>query len=421
MLFDPMSALPPSSAFTGLVGPIVPGFFVVDELSLAVLASLGVLWMLLILCTPATTNFPRHLILLLFFFASAFGVVTAANAVTFFGCWEICTLFAWALSRLAGDAEVFDDGVMPFHAAGALGSFAMLFGLALLVTNRHSLILGPVGGDNTGPIASLFLIGILLNTYGLLAESWNLQPNHRFTVAGGALAGAGVLTIGMYPFFRLFGPVLGGTVDWRGPAFWVATVLLVVSAFAALGEADYRRALAHGAFSQFWLMVLIFSIGSRSATAAAVAGAVADAFAFTGLFLCLSVAEEATAQVQLGRVGGLAQRLPITAGLFLICSVSIVGLPPLGGFVVDGLLGSAVVASLHLFLIWMIAIALTLAYLARLFTTIFLGELRGPVQTERRLPAILASGGVVTTLVLLGTMAGSLLTQLAPMLRLIPG
>ena len=63
MLFDSTSALPPSSAFTGLVGPIVPGFFVVDELSLAVLASLGVLWMLLILCTPATTSFPRHMIL----------------------------------------------------------------------------------------------------------------------------------------------------------------------------------------------------------------------------------------------------------------------------------------------------------------------------------------------------------------------
>ena len=100
----------------------------------------------------------------------------------------------------------------------------------------------------------------------------------------------------MDPFFRLFGPVLAETVDWRKPAFWVATVLLVVSAFA-----------------------------------------------------------------------------------------------------------------------------LTLAYLARLFTTIFLGELRGLVQTERRLPAILASGGIVTTLGLLGTMAGSLITQLAPMLWLIPG
>ncbi len=410
----------PSSPLFGLIGPIAPGFFAVDELSLTLLIGLAGLAILLILSAPAARGLFRHLALLLFFFIGAFGVVTAANVVTFFGAWELCCLFAWGIGQLADDERT-GEGVVPFQAAGALGSFLMLLSLLFLVVNRHSLTLGPVTAGSLGPVPLMLLLAITLKTYGLLSEGWAQRPDHRFSLTGATLAGAGLLAVGMYPFLRFFGTVLGVVPGWRGSVFWIAAGLAILSALAALGEVDYRRALAYGAFSQFWLLVLVFTVGTRIGTMGVLFGALADAFAFTGLFLCIGVAEEATARVLVRQVGGLAQRLPLTAALFAICSVSVLGLPPLGGFVVDGLIGIAAAGSRTLPIIWMIVVGLTLAYLARLFVALFLGELRGPAQTERRWPTLLMGGGIVGTLILLGALGADVFALLEPAARTLPG
>ncbi len=415
-----------SSLFADLVGPIVPGLFGVDELSLAILLALAFLAALLILCLPATGDFFRHLVMLLFFFASAFGVVTAQNAITFYVTWEVASLFAWGIGQLAGEVEAAGEGVLPFQAAGALGSFAMLLGLALLGLQRHTLGFEPTpegegASASLGPLPFLFLLALTLKTYGLLSESWNLRPRRRFTLAGAALAGAGVLAIGMYPYLRLFGPLLGGAAGWREPTFWAAAVLSVVLALAVLGEADYRRALSDGAFSQFFLLVAVLTVGTPAAVLGTILGAIVDAFAFTGLFICLGAAEQATAQVLLRGVGGLAQRLPLSAALFVACSLSVVGSPPLGGFVVGRLIGMAAETSRNLPLLWMAVAGLTLLYLARLFVTLFLGEPRGPVQPERWEAILVASGGVVGALVLLGAFSTELLALLGPVARALPG
>lgn len=407
-----------SALSTGLVGPIIPGFFEVDPLSLIVLVCLAALAVLLILCAPATRRFFPRVILLLFFFIGAVGVVTAANVVTFFGGWEFCGLFAWGLGRIAEGDERSGEGIIPLQAAGGLGSFLMVIGLAFVVVNRQSLLLGPAKVGLPPAVPLIVLFAITLKVYGLLAEGWVGRPEHRFTLTGATLAGAGLLSMGMYPFLRFFGPVFGGIATWRGPVFWIAAALAVVLALAALGEADYRRALSYGAFSQFWLLALVFSLGSHPAMLGAIVGAVADAFAFTGIFLCLSAAEAATSRVLLHQIGGLAQRMPLTAALFAACSISILGLPPLGGFLADGLIGVAAAGSPALPIVWMVVLGLTLAYLARIFSALFLGEPRGPVHAEHHWAVALLSGGVVGMLVLLGTSA---LALLAPIVRVLPG
>lgn len=414
---------PTPHLFDGLVGPIVRGYFEVDELSLTILIGLMALGALLILSAPATGDFFRYLSMLLFFLICAFGIVTARNVVTFIVGWEITSLFAWGIGQIKGIREDNPEaGVVPFQAAGALGSFAMLLGLALLAINRRSLILGPPDpGSILGPVPYLILVGIILKTFGLLSEGWYLRPGRSFSIASATLAGAGVLTIGMYPFFRFFGPILDGATDWRGTAILATGALTILAALAALGEVDGRRALSYGAFSQFCLLATIYLIGTPAALAAAIIGAIANAFAFTGLFLALSATEEATTQVLLRQIGGLAQRLPVTAALFVICSLSIVGLPPLGGFIVDRLIGVAAQQSELLPLFWMVAAGLTILYLIRLFAALFLGELRGPVRRERRGPVLLVGSGVVGALLLLGFISADLFALLEPIARLLPG
>lgn len=421
-------ALPsaPDSPFAGLVGPILPGFFGVDELSLVILIGLATLAALLILCLPTTDYFFRYLILLGFFFVGAFAVVTAENVVAFYGAWELTSLFAWGIAQLTRDSGPDDEGVVPFHAAGALGSFAMIVGLTLLAAARRTLSLtGPALGpapETLGPVPLFVLLALILKSYGLLFEAWDRRAGTgRLTLDGATLAGAGLLAIGMYPFFRFFGPIFEGSAGWREQTFWAMAALCILASLAALGEVDYRRALANGAFGQFCLLAALFSVGTPAAVLGAVVGSIANAFAFTGLFLSSSAAQAATSQTLLRRVGGLAQRLPVTATLFVVCSLSILGIPPLGNSLTERLIGTAARTSTVLAIVWVAAVGLTLLYLARLFAGLFLGELRGPVQTERRWSAIVAGSGVVGTLVLLGTIETDLLALLQPVTRLLLG
>lgn len=393
------------SLFSGLVGPIIPGLFAVDELSLIVLICLAALAALLILIAPATGTFFRHLVMLIFFFIGAFGVVTADHVITFFGAWEITSLFAWGMAQLAGDNQTVEEGVIPFQAAGALGSFSMFLGLALLTTDRHSLSFGPLVPGNLPashlwPVSALILLALFFKTYGLLSEAWSIRPCNQFSLAGAALAGAGVLTIGMYPYLRFFGPILGGLSDWRAVAFWGGAGWALLGALAAIGEPDYRRALSYGILGQVGFLVALFAANLPGVLSVVLAIAILDAFAFTGLFICLSATEEATSEVLLRNVGGLARRLPLTAVLYLLCSAAVLGIPPLGSLIASRAVGLAVASSPTLLALTLSVSALTLVYLFKLFAAIFLGAPRGPIRSERSWPIFMASTGVVATLAL---------------------
>jgi formate hydrogenlyase subunit 3/multisubunit Na+/H+ antiporter MnhD subunit len=223
-----------------------------------------------------------------------------------------------------------------------------------------------------------------------------------------------VLAVGLYPFFRVFGPVLSHTEGWREPVFWATAALAIVASLAALVEVDYRRALAYGALGQLGLVAAVYTIGTAPATEGAIIGAIVNAFAFTGLFLSAGAAEEATSEVTLPRIGGLAQRMPLTAVLFVISSLSVLGAPPLAGAIASHLIGAVADSSAALPIIWEAVTGLTALYLARLFVSLFLGEVRGPVQAERRWPSLVFGGSIVGALVLLVMLSTDLLALLAP-------
>jgi NADH:ubiquinone oxidoreductase subunit 5 (subunit L)/multisubunit Na+/H+ antiporter MnhA subunit len=118
--------------------------------------------------------------------------------------------------------------------------------------------------------------------------------------------------------------------------------------------------------------------------------------------------------VKLGQIGGLAQRMPLTAVLFLISSLSVLGAPPLAGAIAGHLIGAVAGSNSTLPIVWEAVTGLTALYLTRLFVALFLGELRGPVQTERRLPSLVFGGSILGALALLATLSTDLLALLAP-------
>ena len=75
-------------------------------------------------------------------------------------------------------------------------------------------------------------------------------------------------------------------------------------------------------------------------------------------------------------MGGLIKTMPLTAVAFALCSLSVMGIPPFGGFFGKFMVfqGAAQHGSILVLTIFLLGAVMTLLYLVRLFYLVFLGE-----------------------------------------------
>jgi formate hydrogenlyase subunit 3/multisubunit Na+/H+ antiporter MnhD subunit len=123
-----------------------------------------------------------------------------------------------------------------------------------------------------------------------------------------------------------------------------------------------------------------------------------------GLFLSAGVVEQNTGIKDITRLGGLIKTMPVTAVSFLFCAFSVMGLPPLGGFFAKYLVVSSAVEAGQpvMAAVFMGGAGLTILYLFRLFSKVFLGEPRGGAPAAERSVLMVASVAMLAVLSLAG-------------------
>ena len=95
-----------------------------------------------------------------------------------------------------------------------------------------------------------------------------------------------------------------------------------------------------------------------------------------GLFLSAGIIEQNTRTKDITKLGGLMGTMPVTAVSFLFCAFSVMGIPPFGGFFSKYLViaGSLQSGNYLISAVFIIGAFITMVYLFRLFTMIFLGD-----------------------------------------------
>jgi NADH-quinone oxidoreductase subunit L len=94
-----------------------------------------------------------------------------------------------------------------------------------------------------------------------------------------------------------------------------------------------------------------------------------------GLFLCAGVVEQRTKVKDITKLGGLIATMPVTAISFLFCALSVMGVPPFGGFFSKYMVFAGAVESGQLMvgLGFLVGAFMTILYLWRVFNMVFLG------------------------------------------------
>src|SRR6516225_5671507 len=272
---------------------------------------------------------------------------------------ELLTFAAVPLVSLDGRAETL-AAALRYLLFALFGSILYLLGAVLLYGAYDTLDIVLLSDRvHAEPVA---WAAISLMTAGLLAKA-ALYPFHLWLppAHAGAPAPASAIVSGLVvkaPFFlaiRLWFDIMP-----RMPERTAAQVLgilgaaaILVGSVVALRQVRLKLLIAYSTVAQIGYLFLKFPLaikpemGDPWSTAAWTGGvlqAVSHAFAKAAMFMAAGLIAEALGHDRIAGLSGIGRALPITVFAFALGGVSLMGLPPSGGFVAKAMLLTAAVA-----------------------------------------------------------------------------
>ena len=277
--------------------------------------------------------------------ASAIGVAFAANLFTLFVFYEALTLSTYPLVTHAGTDEARRGGRTYL---GVLLGTSIVFQLFAIVwvwvaAGTVEFRTGGILAGHASPAMTAVLLVLFVFGIGKAA----LMPFHRWlpaamvapTPVSALLHAVAVVKAGVFAVLKvvvyIFGidPLAAGgsaaaAADWL---LWVAALTVILGSLIALGRDNLKARLAYSTVSQLAYIVM----GALLATTWGIVGAglhiVMHAFAKITLFFCAGAILVAHHRTEVSELAGMGRSMPLTMGAFLVASLSIVGLPLLGG------------------------------------------------------------------------------------------
>ena len=277
----------------------------------------------------------------MFLLAALNALFLSADIFNLYVTLELTGLASVALAALTGGRDAL-SGAMRYLLATLLGSLAYLLGVALLYHGFGSMdiaILAERVKASPAVFAALGLIisGLVLKTALFPLHFW-LPPAHASAPAPvSALLSALVVKGSLYILLRLwleiFGPLRGG-VDTLFGLLGAGAILW--GSLQALRQTRLKLLVAYSTVAQIGYLFLSFPLAMSAGAIAWNAAAylvLSHALAKAAMFLASGNVLHFGGHDRIADLNQVVQRMPLTAGAFALGGVSIMGLPPSGGFI----------------------------------------------------------------------------------------
>jgi hydrogenase-4 component B len=352
-------------------------------------------------------------------------VVIARNSILFLFGWEAMALSAYFLITTQDDEKEVQGAGWIYFVATHTATLCLFALFALLRGASHSFALTPLMENSLTPGMATAVFGLALAAFGLKA---GLMPLHVWLPGAHASAPSHVSAImsGVMIKMGVYGLVRITSLFPLPPLYWGEVVLAlgvvsgVLGVAFAIGQHDLKRLLAYHSIENIGIIVMGLGLALVGRSLARVdwvilglGGALLHvwnhAFFKALLFLSAGSVIHASHTREIDDAGGLAKRMPWTAGCFLVGAVAICGLPPLNGFISEfliylglfGTLGSGEGTALAgtAFAVPALAMvgALAVACFVKVYGAVFLGTARSEQARHAREspPAMIGPMGVL--------------------------
>jgi formate hydrogenlyase subunit 3/multisubunit Na+/H+ antiporter MnhD subunit len=340
--------------------------------------------------------------------ASLTFLTLARDGVAFLVAWEGMALTTFFL--VTADEE--DPGVRRagwFYLLSSHAALLCLFALFLLArspTGDFAFGAIPAGAPPAlrAAVFVLALVGFGIKAGAMPLHSWlpaahASAPSHVSAVMSGV-----VLKMGIYGLVRVCGLLEAPPLEWGVALLAVGSLSAFFGVVFALAQHDLKRLLAYHSIENIGIILVGLGLAMVGRAAGrgdwvmlGLGGCLLHvwnhALFKSLLFLGAGSVAHATGTRDLDLGGGLARRMPVTAGLFLIGAVAISGLPPLNGFVSElfvylGLARSALTPAAAWVALPVPVLAATgalaVACFVKVFGVVFLGTPRSAAAADAR-------------------------------------
>ncbi len=301
--------------------------------------------------------------------ASALNLLfTSTDLFNLYVALELLTFAAIPVVCIKGGAETL-RAALRYLLFAVLGSMLYLLGIVLIYGAYGTLATAEIAARVTPNAATLAAAGLV--TVGLLAKTalfpfhlW-LPPAHAGApAAGSAVLSALVVKGSLFLLMRLWFDTFPNLRDPAGMQLLalMGASAVIIGSVTALRQQRLKLLVAYSTVAQIGYMVFVFTLVPKDAGAllagTAWTGAwlqvVAHAFAKAGMFLAAGLVAEVLGHDRIRDLGGLSARVPLVVLAFAISGLSLMGLPPSGGFSAKFMLLMAALAEGH----WMWAIVI---------------------------------------------------------------
>jgi len=321
------------------------------------------------------------------------GVFCALDLVLFYLFFEAGLIPMFLIIGIWGGKERI-YAAFKFFLYTFLGSVLMLVAMIAMYmdagTTDIARLLDHTFASETLPILGFQIVGgmqtlMWLAFFASFAVKMPMWPVHTWLpdahvqapTAGSVVLAAILLKMGGYGFLRFSLPMFPVASDILAPlVFWMSAIAIVYTSLVALAQSDMKKLIAYSSVAHMGYVTMGIFAANQQGVDGAIFQMLSHGFISGALFLCVGVIYDRMHTREIDAYGGLVNRMPRYALVFMFFTMANVGLPGTSGFVGEFL----TLAGIFQVNTWVAAVAttgviLSAAYALWLYRRVVFGDL----------------------------------------------
>lgn len=266
------------------------------------------------------------------------GVFCAADLVLFYLFFEACLIPMFLIIGIWGGARrVYAS--FKFFLYTLLGSVLMLIAIMVMVGQAGTTDMATLARHGFSKDLQIWLWLAFFASFAVKMPMWPvhtwLPDAHVEAPTAGSVILAGILLkMGGYGFLRVSLPMFPDASVFFTPfVFTLSVVAIIYTSLVALAQEDMKKLIAYSSVAHMGYVTMGIFSGNVEGVQGAMFQMVSHGLISGALFLCVGVIYDRMHTRQIAAYGGLVERMPRYAVVFLIFTMANVGLPGTSGFI----------------------------------------------------------------------------------------
>jgi formate hydrogenlyase subunit 3/multisubunit Na+/H+ antiporter MnhD subunit len=380
----------------------------------------------------------RYYFLLFLMLGSLLGVATERQLGNFYLFWELMTWTSYLLVIHDQTQEALKAG-MKYFVMCTSGAYVMHLGILLLHSRLHTFdmaVLASRSGELTPwvstAILSLFMVGFAVKAALFPLHSW-LPDAHPVAPASISAPMSAIVTkAGVFGLIKILFVMFSASAlacwsfaGWTNPLGLVLStagaITLLLGEVMAYRQTELKRMLAYSTLAQVGEIVAVLGLGTYLSVAGSMFHLLNHAAMKSMLFLAAGALIFRSGRHSISDLKGIGRVMPWTSACFSIGALSIVGLPPFGGFFSKFLMVYACVQSGHVLLAALLLLGGVIAamYYGRVVRVLFFEAYDGPPLKEAPATMLASIAGLTAPILLCGVFPNYVIGLVRPIAAMV--